>query len=83
MNLVDGSALTNVTDNNAHEDEPAWSPDGIKIAYRKNVRIQNSRIFNAEIVTKSASGTGGVKNVSNDPGSDASPDWGPRPTAGG
>jgi Tol biopolymer transport system component len=82
MNL-DGGALTTVTDNNVYEDEPAFSPSGTKIAYRKNVRIQNTRIFNAEIVTKSASGTGGVKNVSNDPGLDGSPDWGPRPTAGG
>jgi TolB protein len=82
MNL-DGGALTTVTDNNVLEDEPAWSPSGTKIAYRKNVRIPNTRILNAEIFTKSASGTGGVKNVSNDPGSDASPDWGPRPTAGG
>ena len=82
MNL-DGGALTTVTDNNVYEDEPAFSPSGTKIAYRKNVRIQNTRIFNAEIVTKSASGTGGVKNVSNDPGLDGSPDWGPRPTADG
>jgi Tol biopolymer transport system component len=80
---LDGGALTTVTDNNVYEDEPAFSPSGTKIAYRKNVRIQNTRIFNAEIVTKSASGTGGVKNVSNDPGLDGSPDWGPRPTAGG
>jgi len=82
MNL-DGGALTTVTDNNVHEDEPAFSPSGTKIAYRKNVRIQNTGILNAEIFTKSAGGTGGVKNVSNDPGSDGSPDWGPRPTAGG
>ena len=82
MNL-DGGALTTVTDNNVYEDEPAWSPSGTKIAFRKNVRIQNTRILNGEIFTKSASGTGGVKNVSQDPGLDGSPDWGPRPTAGG
>jgi len=86
MNLVDGSALTNltnVTDNNAHEDEPAFSPSGTKIAYRKNVRIQNTGILNAEIFTKSAGGTGSGKNVSDHPNFDGSPDWGPRPTAGG
>ena len=83
MNLVDGSALTNVTDNNAHEDEPAWSPSGTKIAYRKNVRNKDTGIRNNEIFTKSASGTGSVKNVSKHPNSDGSPDWGPRPTAGG
>src|SRR5215208_7719964 len=67
MNLVDGSALTNVTDNNAHEDEPAWSPDGTKIAYRKNVRNKDTGLRNNEIFTKSASGTGSVKNVSKHP----------------
>jgi Tol biopolymer transport system component len=82
MNLVDGSALTNVTDNNAHEDEAAWSPDGTKIAYRKNVRNKDTGIRNNEIFTKSASGTGSVKNVSKHPNSDGSPDWGTRPTAG-
>ena len=82
MNL-DGGALTTVTDNNVYEDEPAFSPSGTKIAYRKNVRIKNTRILNGEIFTKSAGGTGGVKNVSNDPGLDGSPDWGPRPTVGG
>jgi hypothetical protein len=63
--------------------KPAWSPGGTKIAYRKNVRIKNTGILNAGIFTKSASGTGSVKNVSKDPGLDGSPDWGPRPTAGG
>jgi TolB protein len=80
MNLDDG-ALTNVTDDNAHEDEPAWSPDGTKIAFRKNLR--SSGIINGEIFKKNADGTGRLKNVSKDPGFDESPDWGPRPTAGG
>jgi Tol biopolymer transport system component len=74
-------ALTDTDDRS--ELGPAWSPDGTKIAYRKNVRIKNTSIRNHEIFTKSASGTGSVKNVSKDPGSDDSPDWGPRPTASG
>jgi TolB protein len=80
MNL-DGGALTNVTDDNAHEDEPAWSPDGRKIAFRKN--LVSSGITNGEIFKKNADGTGRLKNVSKDPGFDQSPDWGPRPTASG
>ncbi len=80
MNL-DGGALTNVTDDNAHEDEPAWSPDGRKIAFRKN--LISSGIINGEIFKKNADGTGRLKNVSNDPGFDEAPDWGPKPTAGG
>jgi Tol biopolymer transport system component len=80
---LDGGTLTNVTYNNAHEDEPAWSPSGTKIAYRKNVRNKDTGIINAEIFTKSASGTSSVKNVSKHSGLDGSPDWGPRPTVGG
>jgi TolB protein len=80
---ADGSGQKKITDDIAFENGLSWSPDGTKIAYRKNVRIQNTRILNAEIFTKSAGGTGGVKNVSNDPGLDGSPDWGPRPTASG
>lgn len=83
MNASDGSALTNVTDDNAFEYEPAFSPSGTKIAYRKRVRTQNTGIPNYEIFTKSVSGTGRGKNVSNHPNFDGSPDWGTRPTAGG
>lgn len=80
MNL-DGGALTNVTADTAFEFEPAWSPDGTKVAFRKNLR--SSGIVNAEIFKKNADGTGRMKNLSKDPGFDGSPDWGPRPTAGG
>lgn len=73
---LDGTALTNVTNSRyVAEGEPAWSPDGTRLAYTKSLS------GNIEIFTKNADGSGRPKNVSNDPEHNASPDWGPRPTA--
>ena len=33
MNAVDGSGVTNLTNNSADDGSPAWSPDGARIAF--------------------------------------------------
>lgn len=41
---ADGTGLTNLTNNGANNLDPAWSPDGTKIAFSSNVD-GNNEIF--------------------------------------
>ncbi|MCH8346287.1 MAG: PD40 domain-containing protein, partial [Chloroflexi bacterium] len=53
-----------------HDREPAWSPDGSKIAF------SSDRDRNNEIYVINADGTG-LKNLTNSPDSDTRPVWSP------
>jgi dipeptidyl aminopeptidase/acylaminoacyl peptidase len=50
---------------------PAWSPDGTRIAY------ESTRSGNSEIWVMNVNGTGEPVNVSNDPAWDSEPAWSP------
>ena len=52
--------------------DPAWSPDGTKIAFTTN----RDGIFNAEVYVMEADGSNPV-NLTNNPGFDAEPTWSP------
>ena len=79
MNL-DGTGVINVTKTRyVNEAEPAWSPNGTRIAYRKDSVIANGGTT-TEIRTKNADGSGKPKDISNDPENNFWPDWGPRLT---
>ena len=65
---VNGSGLTNLSNNPTSDYSPAWSPDGTKIAFGRGVGL------NAEIYVMNADGSGQT-NVSNNPANDHSPDW--------
>jgi Tol biopolymer transport system component len=67
---ADGTGQTRLTDNQAHDMSPAWSPDGTRIAF------VSDRDGNAEIYTMNADGTGQT-NVTNHPETDESPAWSP------
>jgi WD40 repeat protein len=66
---ADGTGQTNITNNAALDLDPAWSPNGSRIAFR---HLDG----NAEIYTMNADGTGQT-NITNNPASDYEPAWSP------
>jgi Tol biopolymer transport system component len=70
---ADGSNPTNLTNNAAADNNPAWSPDGTKIAFSSN------RDGNFEIYTMNADGSNPTR-LTNDPASEQFPAWSPDST---
>jgi dipeptidyl aminopeptidase/acylaminoacyl peptidase len=66
----DGSAQTNLTRHPAADSQPAWSPDGNRIAFT------STRDGNEEIYVMHADGSGQIRLTSNSWG-DSSPAWSP------
>jgi Tol biopolymer transport system component len=66
----DGSGQTRLTDHPAQDRDPAWSPDGARIAFFSN------RDGNFEIYVMNADGSGQTR-LTNNPGSDVEPAWSP------
>ena len=67
--------LTKVTDNTVRDAEPAWSPDGTRLAYEE--QVTRSTGTDVDIFTKLADGTGGASNVTNVTSNDRTPSWSP------
>ena len=63
---VDGSAPTNLTDDNGWDGSPSWSPDGRRIAFGSS----------RDIYMMNADGSG-VTQLTDDPSSDSQPSWSP------
>jgi Tol biopolymer transport system component len=68
---ADGSNQRQLTTNNAHDEGPAWSPDGTQIVFT------SERDGNSEIYLMNADGSD-QRRFTNDPALDESPDWGPQ-----
>ena len=66
----DGSNLVRLTENPATDDQPAWSPDGHRIAFVSD-RTGDVEIFSMD------SGGENVVQLTDTPGNDWSPDWSP------
>jgi Tol biopolymer transport system component len=70
---VDGSEQTRLTNNNAGDENPDWSPDGSKIAFVSN------RDGNYEIYIMNTDGSGQTR-LTNNNGEDWNPSWSPNGT---
>ena len=66
----DGSGLTDLTNNPAGDDQPAWSPDGSKILFGSD------RDGNDEIYVMNADGSDPT-NLTNSPAQEETADWSP------
>jgi TolB protein len=67
---ADGSGTRKLTHNARYNAEPAWSPDGRKIAFR------STRNGNRDIYVMNADGSG-KRNLTRHPARDGSPSWSP------
>jgi Tol biopolymer transport system component len=67
---ANGSNLVQLTSHEAHDREPAWSPDGTKIAF------ESLRDGNWELFTMNADGSN-IQNISNSPDREHHPAWSP------
>ena len=67
---MDGSGVIRLTDNDASDVTPAWSPDGRRIAFA------SERDGNLEIYVMNADGSG-VTRLTYNGANDLFPDWSP------
>lgn len=68
---IDGTGLTFLTKSTGMDFEPAWSPDGKKIAFASGRLFQNEEIY-----VMNADGTEQIR-LTNHPSSDGDPTWSP------
>ena len=73
---ADGSKLRQVTFNELDDEDPAWSPDGRRLAIRRDLNPVRGET-DYDILTMKADGTG-ERNLTNSPGvQDDHPNWSP------
>ena len=74
MDAADGANKVDVTHATIYDADPAWSPDGTRIAFVRDAGGQNFNVW-----TALADGTEQV-NLTGIGGRNSFPDWGPTPT---
>ena len=71
-----GQNQTNISNNGFHEESPAWSPDGTKLAYSSDRDRKFGPRQYMDVYTMNANGTGVFRLTTNDEG-DSHPAWSP------
>ena len=72
---ADGSGTRRLTHNAGYDAEPAWSPDGRKIAFRSKEAVEASGA-DRDIYVMNADGSG-KRNLTRNAAWDGSPSWSP------
>ena len=67
---LDGSVVSQLTDNHVSDEQPAWSPDGEFIAFKSD------RTGDVELFVMRADGTD-IRQLTDSPGTDLEPVWSP------
>jgi Tol biopolymer transport system component len=71
----DGSGQTRLTNDPLDDEEPAWSPDGTKLAFRRNV-LNADGGAQGDIYVMNADGSG-QRDITNNPDLEFRPAWSP------